>query len=607
MRFLAFAPLLLASFVVPSVAVASPGAPQRLTEGVTAWVSAVPGADTVAVRLELALGLDAEGEGTWGLAALSLAALRDGPTRHLRAGEAVAVGARAGLVTRTAIARDRVAVTVVGPPEALPTALWLAAERLDPMDLPADRLAQLHARLIAAPDRAPEPPSPPLQHTFSNLFGPLGGHTPWASHQHAKTDAIEPLAAMVADALPRARARLMIAGPPEAVGELEGTLAATLAPLAPRPGGPPPQRDPSLDADWQIARPARVAAKHDYDSRRLVTVAWDLRGLAARLDLPAEEDEAIQRVLTTLLASPGGLLFGPLVDGFAVAREVDVHREDAPPALVVTATARGRSTSDARARLLDAMAPLGERGPPEVLLLGARELAATELSDAWGAPERRLGLVSTWWAAGRGEDPEAYYAALQRAIADVRPRAFVRWAGYALHESRRVIVELTPTNVPDQERVVLDADTLTRFLRILVDLRCPPPGRTFELVELLDSKYDLTPERYVALTRVVAREPERMRELNHEAEQRCLEYRKLRGIMPSRRVVALHRAVSCQAGRIADEERRDVALAQIYRRFDIDPSVYRPLLMMSREDPSVAVELDKIDAECPPVGATVTR
>ncbi|PKN54434.1 MAG: hypothetical protein CVU56_26555, partial [Deltaproteobacteria bacterium HGW-Deltaproteobacteria-14] len=373
-------------------------------------------------------------------------------------------------------------------------------------------------------------------------------------------------------------------------------------------GGPPAQRDLSLDADWQAARPSRVAARHDHDSRRLVTVAWDLRGLADRLGLPPEQDEAARRVLDTLLAAPGGLLLGPLVDGFAVAREVDVHRVDAPPALVVTVTARGRSGADARARVLDLVAPLGTRGPPEALLLGARELAATALQDEWGAPEHRLALVSTWWAAGLAHDPEGYYAALQQALTELRPRDLVHWAEYALHESRRVIVELTPTNVPDQERVVLDADTLTDFLRILVDLRCPPPGRTFELVELLASKYELTPERYVALARVVAREPERMRELNHEAEQRCLEYRKLRAMMPPRRVVALHHAVACQAGRIADDQRREATLERVFRGFDIDPSVYRPLIAMSREDPPIAAELERVDAECAPThGPSVPR
>jgi len=581
-------------------AAANPDPPVPIGEGVSAWVTPVPGATTIAVRLELALGLDAEGEGSWGLAALALAALRDGPTRHLQAGEALAVGARAGLIATTALQRDRIAVTLSGPPEALPTALWLMAERLDPVDLDPRRLAQLHATLVGAPDHAPEPPSPPLQHTLSNLFGPLGGHTPWASHQHAGADAIEPLAALVGDALPRARARVLIAGPAPSLTGLPGDLARLLAPLAPREGGPPARRDPSLDADWQAARPARVAARHDHDSRRLVTVAWDLRGLDRRLSLPPERDEALRRTLATLLAAPGGLLTAPLVDDLAVARDVEVRGLDAPPALIVTVTSRGRSTADARARLLDALAPLTGRGAPELLFHGARLRAMALLDEAWEDPARRLDLVSTWWSAGHADDPDAYRAALARELAELRPQDLVAWAEYALHASRRVVVELTPTNLPDQERIVLDADTLGDYLRILVDLRCPPRDRTYELVKLLEAKYGLTPERYVALTRVVAREPERMRELNHEAEQRCLEYRKLRAMVPPRRLLALHRSIACHASRIADPAERDATLERIFHAADLDPSVYRPLLAMGREDPDLAAELARIDADCAP-------
>jgi len=99
-----------------------------------------------------------------------------------------------------------------------------------------------------------------------------------------------------------------------------------------------------------------------------------------------------------------------------------------------------------------------------------------------------------------------------------------------------------------------------------------------------------------------------MRELNHEAEQHCLEYKKLRAMMPTRRVLALHKAVACQAGHIADDTRREETLAHIYQTFDIDPSVYRPLIAMVREDPPVAAEIARLDVECAPAfGPAVPR
>ncbi|MCB9733848.1 MAG: hypothetical protein H6745_14715 [Deltaproteobacteria bacterium] len=572
-------------------------------EGVAVVESVVDGADTVSVRVALALGLDAEGEGTWGLSALALAALRDGPTRHLKAGEAVTVAARAGLVTTAGLGRDHVEVTVTGPPEALETALWLAAERLDPRDVEPAELEALHEALVATPGNAPTPPAPPLEHTFANLFGPLGGNTAWASHQRAESEPLDPLAALVADALPRARALVLVAGPARALAQAAPMRARTFASLAPRPGGPPPRRDASLDADWQARRPDKVAARQAHDSRRLVTVAWDLRGLAPRLGLSTSEDDAFRRVLTTLVAAPGGLLLEPLRDDWALVRDVDVLAPGALPAVVVTATVRGRSGAEARARILDVMADLVARGAPEHVFDGARTRALAELTATWGDPAARVALITDW--VSLGYDPaanEATYEDIAAALADMREQEFRRWADYALDPSRRVVVELTPTQAPDEERIVLDADTLGSYLRLLVDLRCPPPGRTFELVELLASKYQLTPEEYLALTRVVAREPARMAELNHEAEQRCLEYKKLRGIMPARRVLALHRAVLCETrGLSGDDE--DRVLAAVFRRFDLDPSVYRPLLAMSREDPALLPQIERVERECAPAAA----
>lgn len=610
---------LLVGHAPSAMASPEPTSERELARGLTVVTSAVAGAQTVAVTLELALGLDAEGEGSWGMTALALAALRDGPTQHLRAGEAVALGARAGLITRTALHRDRVAITLIGPADALPTALWLTAERLAPAPLGARRLARLHDALLASPDHAPSPPPPPLQHTLANLFGPLAGHSAWASHQRARAasrglgsptpgvDApprepdrdLTALAAMVADALPRASARVVIAASPAhlpAGDDLERVFGAS----PPRDGGPPARRDPSLDADWQAIRPARVAARHDVDSRRLVAVAWDHRGVARKLGIPAAREEALRRVLAVLLVDRGGVLYSPLVEGYGVARGIEVHIEPAPPALIVIATARGRSPVAARQRLLEALAPLAERGPPESAFLGAREVAHAELEARWATTEGRADLISAWHSADAPGPIDTYRRDLAEALLDVRPRDLLAWASHGLSPERQVVVELTPTGVPEQERVALDADTLTDYLRLLVDLRCPAPGRTVDLVALLDRKYGLTPERYVALTRVIAREPERMRELNHEAEQRCLEYRRLRELVPAARVVDLHRAITCDAGRAGDEARRERARDAVFRAYDLDPSVYRPLIAMAREDLDLAPALEAIDAECAP-------
>ncbi len=593
----------LAALIAPSSA-AWAGRASPTGAGLELLTSATASGESFAVRLDVQIGLDSEGEGSWGLAALSLAALWDGPTRNLEPGGPLRVALGAGLTTELSLERDRVCVTLSGPLPSLDTALWLTAERLEPRELGPRALRALHARMLAHPGTTIPPPSPPLQHTLANLYGPLAGHTAHASHARARSEPIEPLASLTADALTRAPARVLIAAPPDSLRAAAPLLARDLGALPARQGPPAVERDHALDQGWIARRPTRVTAKQDHDTRRLLVVAWDLCERVGG----ALRAEAAQRLLVTLLGDPGGVLTEPLVGAYGVARHVEVLSASRPATLAVIAAVRGRAMAEARGRLIETLEGLsdGTLSPP--LFDGAVARAVHDLRAAWRVPVERLALISEWWSAGLlDRPPREHLDALIAELEALSREDLARWVGEALHPTRRVIVELSPSQVPQRERVVLDADTLYDYLRILVDLRCPPPDHGLELVELLEVKYGLTPEEYLALTRVVADDPGRIRQLNHEAEQRCLEYDKLRGMMPPQRVVALHRAVACGAGAIAEDAPREAALDAIFRRFDIDASVYRPLVRLGREDPPTATLIEGVDAECRPAYGPAAR
>ena len=144
----------------------------------------------------------------------------------------------------------------------------------------------------------------------------------------------------------------------------------------------------------------------------------------------------------------------------------------------------------------------------------------------------------------------------------------------------------------------LDADQIAMYLRLVVDLRCPPPGAPRDISTLLRQKYNMAPRRYVAITRVLAANPALLRDLSDEAEGRCQELAKLRAVLPGDRVVGLHEAVLCGPGVTPVTRRAKRKLARIWRRFDVDSSWYRPLLLATREDPAHTEALLAIDRRC---------
>ena len=108
----------------------------------------------------------------------------------------------------------------------------------------------------------------------------------------------------------------------------------------------------------------------------------------------------------------------------------------------------------------------------------------------------------------------------------------------------------------------------------------------------------MAPRRYIAVTRAMASNAALMRDISEEAESRCQELGKLRKVLSSPRVVALHEAVVCGPGVDPEGPRGHKRLKRIWRKFDIDSSWYRPLLAATREDPGQTQALLDIDQRC---------
>lgn len=593
----------------PSPSAAEEGAPApsrteriELTPALEVWASPVPDSPLISVRLELAVGLELEAQSSrHGLAATALAALIRGRTPRTGPGATQRLADEAGLATRVDIAEAHVSVTLDGPPQALDRALWIQLERASgPLARSGDADAirgGLWAYALESRAHAISPEGDLIDTATRRALGPRGGHTPFASRLHASNADARRLVAFAADAA-KLRRRVVVTGPPEALVDLAARLERLAPPDQQLPATLPLQAAPPPEA--HRVEQAVVTVHNPRDQRRVVAAAWDLRGALDGANLHGARGDATVLILHQLLAHPGGPVQDALVDGHATVRDLQVRLVgDNARGIAVQADVRGTELAGARDLLTGEIERIGELRPPIQLVRAAGRAAETALSLRWSHAGGRGEAVAMLLRTGRASTPMAidgWVPALRHALARVTPKMVSELAAWGLREDRRVVVQMRSS----EEAVVLDAEAISDYLRLMVDIKCPPAGRSMKLLTLLHDKYGLTPQQYVALTQAIANSPERLRELQRQSDERCLEYKKLRSMMTYERALALHRAVACGPGKVADEGQRERALQRIFDRFDLDPSVYRPLLAMAREDVVFGPRLAEVDTRCKP-------
>ncbi len=586
----------------PASAASAPTARAATASGVEVWVTAVPGAREVSVRLDVLGGLSAEGQGSWGQSAATAAWLWRAPT--LEGGEGLEAAAhRSGLSVEVVIGWSSVALVLTGPRDALAPALWLATGRLRPAAGEAELGPVLREALWLGAEstrfEAVGPAGDRRDAVTRAVLGPTYGHSAFASRLRAMRADGGTLETLASEAIATAPVRLLIAAPPDAVSEAWRVAVDDLAPLPARP--PPPAAAFTLSDRLPRAQTPALTLVHNRDGRHHAVAGWDLSGGARALNLDLPQRDALLLVLESLLGHPGGPLRRELVRERAAVRDLDVEVRDGPaPVLLVEAEARGTTPEQARALVVSVVERLVTDRPQPGDLRGARAAAAEGLRRHWRRPASRVGLLSALASTGRvGGDtaPESWLAAVLAAMARVEPGHVSELAAWVLREDRRTVADITPETPAGPAGVSLDADLLGTYVRIMVDTRCP--RLPIDAADLLRKKYAFEARTYIAITRAIAQRPDVMRALSEEAELRCLEYAKLRSLMPMDRAIGLHEALACGPGQQAPSSARERDVARILRRFDIDPSWYRPLIAMWREDLEARDALATIDARCP--------
>ncbi|MCB9728551.1 MAG: hypothetical protein H6744_18730 [Deltaproteobacteria bacterium] len=579
--------------------------PERLPNGVELWMLPGPADGLVSVAVQLEGGLAAEASGTPGQAAALAALLTRGPSAGLATGELEHRAESAGLDLDIALGWRAVTLFVSGPEESLDTALWLALDRLRPPGGTEHAGEALAGALFLGAERSRRTAvgrfGAPEDMLVAALQGEERANSAFASRLLAGRLAPDTLESLAEDARSGAAVRVLIAAPEALIEDAARLARRDLGALARRPPPSPVTFEPAERPRVQPVAPLELPNPTDTATRLLL--AWDLRGVAFALHLRPAARDAAMLTLRAWLDHAGSTPHERLTDDQASARDLHAALSDDPlPVLIAEIAVRGADVRDARSVLMSELERLGSSPPREAEVRGAADAAATELRQRFSFAPERARLADTLTQTGRVVDqaPGEWLESLLAALARIDAGDLAAYASWTFHPERLAEARVSPVGEGAAGPEV-DADVLGTYLRIMVDLRCPPPGQTIDVVELLKLKYGMEARSYVLLTRAIAQRPSMMRQLTADAELRCEELTKLRSLMSRERALELHEAVSCGPARLPDGARRERELAAIFSRFGIDASWFGPLVGMLREDVAAARTMDAVEARCAPV------
>ncbi len=579
-----------------AIAATPPSAPQARPELV--WSAADAHETTgVTVHIELLTGLEDEGTDRLGQTAVALAWLLRAPLPQANGASLQELATQAGIEVQTEVDWRHASVTLWAPEELGDSMLWLSAARLSE-EAPVADASALQSALDGLATRWQDDAVGPLGDGFETLrrhmLGLRRGSTRLSSYLHADRMEDDKLLEVAARVAREAPARVIVVAPESALKRLRDRAPQAFATAALRPT----PRVHRMEDHRPVRDPREGRLVQQHDGRHRAVMAWRLPALQADGADWRPADTAALLSLSYWARHPGGGPAQELVAGHAIAQKLESRAWLFPsPSFALEATSRGREMSDLKVRLARSVERLATQPLSVSETRAAARLAKSWLHMRWAYGPDRARLIGELLSVGL-RDPDAWFSDMGLALDRLTPEQVSAFVRSGVNRARRQVLYVVPRDETDVDRVRLDGDQIASYLRLVVDLRCPAPGAPKDVSSLLKDKYDMAPRRYVAITRALASNPALMRDLSEEAERRCSELKKLRQLLQPARVPDLHEAIVCGPGLQPTSKRGQRKLKRIWRKYDIDPSWYRPLLEATREDPSHSDALVEIDKRC---------
>jgi hypothetical protein len=553
----------------------------------------------VTIHIEFLTGLEDEGEENLGRTAALAAWLLRAPLPGAKGASLQELATEAGVEVLSEVDWRHVSATMWAPEALADYALWMAAARVAKSPPPVEA-SVLQAGLDALSTQWQEDAVGPLGDGFEtirrHMLGLRRGSTRLSSYLHADRLEDDGLVEMATHTAATVGARVIVVAPRETLTRLRRDSEELFVMSAERPL---PRAHVMQTHPRELGAPEGRLVQQ-FDGRNRTVMAWRLPPVSSAGQPWRAMDTAALLSLSYWARHLGGGPARELVTGHGIAQKIESRAWLYPaPAFAIEATSRGSDMSDLKRRLAASIERLASQPMTTHEARAAARLAKNWLSMRWAYGPDRARLIGELASVGEAE-PERWRAAVGDALDHLTPSQISSFVRSGISRESRQVLYVVPRDKTDVDRVRLDGDQIASYLKLVVDLRCPPPGAPQNIATLLRTKYDMAPRRYVALTRALASSPALMRDLSEEAESRCTELRKLRKLLSPQKVTALHEAILCGPGHLPTSKRGKKKLKRVLRRFDVDPSWYRPLLEATREDPSQRLAIEEIDDRCGP-------
>ena len=588
---------------------------QRFDNGVAIRIVESTDEGHFALRLDSMVGTDHE-TSDGGEAAVLLAAILYGRTPNHAVGQWVTVSEELGLRLIPHLTEHSSGFTLAGRDELLSQALWLLGEKLRPPSVPEADVRKIRPAIFLGAEsdkyRAITSRGDEVASLRSLVLGPRVGRTDFESRirgSRLSANAVEGAIARLGAAM-RPRVTLVVAS-----RALERARRLVEQHLKGLPNLGLGRVDFALSVPTPSKLNERVRARFDNprDSSSMTAVGWNLSHLVTVLGWSKPRTEATADVLVTALTHPGGVFTRNLSQSSDAVidfkAEVSGNRDSV---LALVTTCRPKTHSTARKVVMNTLRSVASDGNWSTEVANLVRSRIRDMTDTLRFSTNLANAAGLLWTSGqlgKGQSVENWVERHSNLLRNVTADDLEKLIATVVASDRRAEARFDPTRTIRGREIGLTEEIVTTYGRIVTDSRCPrEDAPKMKWTDLLAQKYRIDAETYVKLSKKLTARSRLMRRISNEATERCAQFRKLRKIRSYEDIVAIHRSISCGPASIQDFDLRQKALERTFEKFDLDRSLYRPLLAMAREDPGTQKELRRIERKCrPKYGPGVVR
>jgi hypothetical protein len=560
-----------------------------------------------AVRLDTGVGVTDESTDQGGEAAAFLATLLHAATPTLGVGKWVQVVSDSGMTLSPHLEAYSTGLTLAGETPLLERGLWLLGDRLTFFEVNEADVRKIRPAVFFGAEadkyRAISSRGDEVATLRHMVLGNRLGRGTFESRLRASRLSSNVFREMALGFRRKTHMRITLVIPTSAYNRRTALVESYLGALDPWSTRTPKGEESPRASVPEITETVRGRFDNPRDSTSVVGFGWNLSHFTNDTGWSSRRAETVAEVLTTMLSHPGGWFQQAISkpeSNIIEARAVLTGTKDL--VLILTATCRAGRFGEAKAAIQNSLRELLNNRIETSRVRSFAKSRAHALSALTASSESRASIAATLWTNKRlanDENVTDWLSTFFHSLRNVEEDDLKPLLSHLITSKRRVEARFVPERSIRSQEIGLTEEIMATYVRIITDSRCPRPGaKKMKWTEILKRKYGMNAETYVRLSQKITARARLMRRISNAADQRCEGYERLREIRSYSDIARIHQAVSCGPGGTADFKERQVELKRVFRSFDLDPSLYRPLVAMAREDLRASAVLRDIERRC---------